>query len=85
MTDDDEDRSQETENRKRQRFAKKVHQDRHQDGGYDGAQGDDARNGNDDDPDGKDDERFPRARNKMMPRPVATPFPPLNFRKIEHE
>lgn len=37
MTDDDEDRSQETENRKRQRFAKKVHQDRHQDGGYDGA------------------------------------------------
>ena len=81
MTDDDEDRSQETENRKRQRFAKKVHQDRHQDGGYDGAQGDDARNGNDDDPDGKDDERFPRGQEQDDAKAGSDAFPAFEFQK----
>ena len=60
MAHDDQQGCQQAENRQRQRFVEKEHGNGHQDGRYDGTEGDDARQGDDDGPDAEDDKRFPR-------------------------
>ena len=85
MAHDDQQGCQQAENRQRQRFVEKEHGNGHQDGRYDGTEGDDARQGDDDGPDAEDDKRFPRGQEQDDAQARGAPLPPLNLRKIEHE
>ena len=81
VPDNDKCRCQDTKYHDFKRFMEKVHRHRHQNSRHDRTERNDAREGHDNAPDSKNDERFPGSQIQNDPQAGGHAFPAFEFHK----